>query len=173
MAKKKKGLTDKQKTFCDNYLLCMNASEAARQAGYSEKTACKIGSENLQKPDIQAYIKVRRDQTEEICQISKQKMLNSLETVRLRSLEPSIVRDMWGNPVMMEVELPRDKSEPDGPKKKETVRAVIVRDNPKAVISAVDQIAKYQGYHTPIKTEEVGETALSKLSKKMFGTVEV
>lgn len=45
-------LTHKQEMFCKEYLIDLNATQAAIRAGYSEKTAAKIGSENLQKPDI-------------------------------------------------------------------------------------------------------------------------
>lgn len=53
------GLTNKQHVFVDEYLICWNASEAARRAGYSEKTAYSIGSENLRKPEIRQIIKRR------------------------------------------------------------------------------------------------------------------
>ncbi len=46
----KQQLTQKQKRFIDEYLIDLNAARAARAAGYSEKTAEKIGSENLHKP---------------------------------------------------------------------------------------------------------------------------
>lgn len=52
-------LTNKQRVFVDEYLRCWNASEAARRAGYSERTAGAIGRENLQKPTIAAEINVR------------------------------------------------------------------------------------------------------------------
>jgi phage terminase small subunit len=55
-------LTPKQKAFSDYYIECGNASEAARRAGYSPETAEKIGSENLQKPEISAYIQERMAQ---------------------------------------------------------------------------------------------------------------
>lgn len=53
------GLTDKQRVFIVEYLTCWNASEAARRAGYSAKTAYSIGSENLRKPEIRAAIDAR------------------------------------------------------------------------------------------------------------------
>lgn len=56
-------LTPKQKAFADYYIECGNATKAAKRAGYSEKTAAKIGSENLQKLDISEYI-ARRTQTQ-------------------------------------------------------------------------------------------------------------
>ncbi|KHJ66595.1 terminase [Pantoea rodasii] len=45
-------LTEKQDMFCREYLFDLNASQAAIRAGYSPKTANRIGSENLSKPDI-------------------------------------------------------------------------------------------------------------------------
>lgn len=49
-------LTPKQKAFADYYIENPNASEAARRAGYSPKTAFRSGQENMQKPAIIAYI---------------------------------------------------------------------------------------------------------------------
>lgn len=51
----------RQKAFADYYIKLGNAAEAARQAGYSEKTADVIGRENLRKPTIAQYIKERMD----------------------------------------------------------------------------------------------------------------
>lgn len=51
-----KDMTKKQKRFCDEYLIDCNATQAAIRAGYSEKTAYSIGQENLNKPEIKAYI---------------------------------------------------------------------------------------------------------------------
>lgn len=55
-------LTKKQKRFCEEYIKTANASASAIAAGYSEKTAGAIGSENLKKPEISAYIKVRLEE---------------------------------------------------------------------------------------------------------------
>lgn len=46
----------RQKRFCDEYLIDCNAKQAAIRAGYSPKTAYSIGNENLNKPDLRAYI---------------------------------------------------------------------------------------------------------------------
>lgn len=50
------GLTRKQKKFCHEYLVDLNAAAAAERAGYSKKTARVIGCENLTKPHIAEYI---------------------------------------------------------------------------------------------------------------------
>lgn len=55
-------LTPKQKRFVTEYLRTLNASEAARRAGYSKKTAYSIGHENLSKPEIKAAIDSVLDQ---------------------------------------------------------------------------------------------------------------
>lgn len=63
-----KKLTPKQQAFVEEYLLDLNAAAAARRAGYSEKTADRIGHENRRKPEIaeaiQAALAARSQRTE-------------------------------------------------------------------------------------------------------------
>jgi phage terminase small subunit len=54
------GLTAKQQRFVEEYLVDLNGSAAARRAGYSERTANRMASENLSKPDLAAAIFERR-----------------------------------------------------------------------------------------------------------------
>jgi phage terminase small subunit len=49
-------LTAKQKRFVEEYLIDLNATQAAIRAGYSPNTAYSIGNENLNKPEIRARI---------------------------------------------------------------------------------------------------------------------
>lgn len=51
-----KRLTNKQKRFCEEYLIDLNGTQAAIRAGYSPDTAAVIASENLTKPNIRARI---------------------------------------------------------------------------------------------------------------------
>ena len=60
-----KKMTNKQKRFCDEYLIDLNATQAAIRAGYSKKTARAIGQENLTKPVIKEYIQERMKKKEE------------------------------------------------------------------------------------------------------------
>lgn len=46
----------RQQKFCDYYLQSCNATDAAKKAGYSERTAYSIGEENLKKPEIKKYL---------------------------------------------------------------------------------------------------------------------
>lgn len=49
-------MTKKQKRFCEEYLIDLNATQAAIRAGYSPDTAGAIGAENLTKPEIQRAV---------------------------------------------------------------------------------------------------------------------
>lgn len=57
-------MTPKQKKFCDEYIKSGNAKQSAIKAGYSPKTAYSIGNENLNKPELKAYIEKRLKQLE-------------------------------------------------------------------------------------------------------------
>ena len=59
-------LTDKQKAFVNHYLICLNATEAAKRAGYkgSYDTLRSIGSENLTKPNIREVLGKRMSKLE-------------------------------------------------------------------------------------------------------------
>ena len=53
----------KQTLFVEEYLKTFNATKAALAAGYSPKTACAIGWENLRKPEIAEVIKQRLNES--------------------------------------------------------------------------------------------------------------
>ena len=55
-------LTLRQQKFVDEYITLGNGAEAARNAGYSEKTAKQMATENLSKPYLVAAIDERRAQ---------------------------------------------------------------------------------------------------------------
>lgn len=57
--------TPKQKAFADEFLKCGNQTEAAKRAGYSEKTARQAGAENMKKPVVLEYIQKRQKQIED------------------------------------------------------------------------------------------------------------
>ena len=54
-------MTPRQQKFCDEYLISGNATDAAIKAGYSPKTAYSMGNENLNKPELKAYIETELD----------------------------------------------------------------------------------------------------------------
>ena len=56
------GLLPKQAKFVAEYLISGNATQAALAAGYSPKTAYKIGAENLKKPQIASLLEVKQSE---------------------------------------------------------------------------------------------------------------
>ena len=74
-------LTAKQRRFCDEYLIDLNATQAAIRAGYSEKNARNIASENLAKPNIKAYIDERMTEKESQLIATQDEVLKYLTSV--------------------------------------------------------------------------------------------
>lgn len=71
-------LTAKQDMFCREYLIDLNATQAAIRAGYSAKTANRTASENLSKPDIQTRIAELKAQRNDLVGINATYVLNRL-----------------------------------------------------------------------------------------------
>lgn len=92
-----KKLTDRQERFVVEYLACANGAEAARRAGYSERTARQMANENLSKPDIKSAITQKREQIMSETEDKVEWLINRLtseaiddgngEATRVRALE--------------------------------------------------------------------------------------
>ena len=87
-------LTAKQEMFCREYIIDLNATQAAIRAGYSEKTAKDIGCENLAKPNIAERIQTLFNERAEKAEISAEWVLNNLKSVAVRCMqeEPVMVK---------------------------------------------------------------------------------
>ena len=72
-------LTDKQQRFVEEYLIDLNATQAAIRAGYSENTAAVIGCENLAKPYIAEAISAAAAPLLERNEITKDQVLQGLK----------------------------------------------------------------------------------------------
>ena len=97
MTKKGEKLTIKQQTFVAEYLKTGNATEAARRAGYSEKTAAKIGFENLQKPEIQGAIREAKSKVMDEAIVDAAFVLNGLKQIAIAGMVQVPKRNMEGN----------------------------------------------------------------------------
>lgn len=85
-------MTAKQKRFCDEYLIDLNATQAAIRAGYSKKTAYSIGNENLMKPELKKYIEERMAEKESQLIADQDEVLKYLTSVmRGESLSEIVV----------------------------------------------------------------------------------
>lgn len=69
-------MTPKQKKFVLEYLIDLNATQAAIRAGYSKKTANRTASENLSKPDIQEAIQVAQAKTAKKLEITREMIVD-------------------------------------------------------------------------------------------------
>lgn len=77
-----KKLTPKQQRFVDEYLIDLNATQAAIRAGYSEKTAGAIGEQNLKKLEIQTVIQAALKSRQQRTELSQDEVLNDLRELR-------------------------------------------------------------------------------------------
>lgn len=84
-------MTEKQKLFCEEYLIDLNATQAALRAGYSEKTAYSIGNENLKKPEIQEYIQKRLKEKEDALIAKQDEVLKTLTRIMRREEQEAVV----------------------------------------------------------------------------------
>lgn len=97
-------LTEKMKRFCDEYLIDLNATQAAIRAGYSKRTARAIGQENLTKPDIDAYLKERMAEKEASLIADQDEILRYLTSV-LRGNEQDEVITASGRRAIKKVDV--------------------------------------------------------------------
>lgn len=107
-------LTAKQQRFCDEYLIDLNATQAAIRAGYSKKTANRIGTENLSKPVIKEYIENRMAEKEATLIANQDEVLKYLTSVlRGQSKSTEIVIEGLGDGSTKARKMEKEPSEKD------------------------------------------------------------
>lgn len=102
-------LTEKQKRFCDEYLIDLNATQAAIRAGYSAKNANNIASENLAKPNIQNYIRERMSEKESKLIADQDEILQYLTSVLRGEPMAAVMKDADAGAIVLS--LPPDVKE--------------------------------------------------------------
>jgi phage terminase small subunit len=68
-------LTPKQERFVFEYLIDLNATQAAIRAGYSSDTAGVIGCENLGKPNVQEALRLAKEERAKKLEITPERVL--------------------------------------------------------------------------------------------------
>jgi len=86
-------LTDKQAMFVKEYIVDLNATQAAIRAGYSEKTARQIASEHLSKPNIQDSIQAEMDARSERTEITQDMVLKELALIGFMDIRKAFDKD--------------------------------------------------------------------------------
>lgn len=84
-------LTEKQKMFCEEYLIDLNGTQAAIRAGYSKKNAKSQANENLNKPYISDYIAARLAEKEDALIAKQDEVLKYLTAVMRGESASSVV----------------------------------------------------------------------------------
>lgn len=103
-------MTPKQQLFCDEYLIDLNATQAAIRAGYSEKNARVIAAQNLSKLNIQEYISERMAQKEDNLIAKQDEVLKYFTSVmRGESRSSVLARTVEGSEEV--IEKPPDEKE--------------------------------------------------------------
>lgn len=80
-------MTDKQILFCKEYIVDLNATYAARRAGYAEENAKQIGYELLNKDEIAEYIQSLITERYKRCQISADDVIYELKNVGTSNIQ--------------------------------------------------------------------------------------
>lgn len=145
-------LTDKQQRFVDEYLIDLNATQAAIRAGYSEKTAQQMGSENLSKPVIQEAIEKAQAERSERTKVTQDYVIKTIVETIERCSQAKQVYDKSGGPVMTET--------PDGD------LAPAYRYDATNVLKGAEMLGKHLGMFTD-KVEVSGGLAIETISDLM------
>ena len=90
-------LNDKQKQFCEEYIIDLNGTQAAIRAGYSKKTARAIANELLTKLDIREYICELKNKRSERVKYSQDELMRDILEVKNRCMQANPVLDKEGN----------------------------------------------------------------------------
>ena len=86
-------LEDKQERFCQEYIIDLNATQAAIRAGYSPKTARQIASQNLSKLNIQERISELKKDARERNDLTLDKLIQELSKIAFFKLSDVIGED--------------------------------------------------------------------------------
>ncbi|WP_082017872.1 terminase small subunit [Leisingera sp. ANG-Vp] len=101
-------LTAKQERFVAEYLIDLNATQAAIRAGYSAKTAHSVGHENLRKPEIAKAIQEAQAKRSEKTGITQERVLQELARIGFADIRKVVA---WGrSPIDAEAE----EADPNG-----------------------------------------------------------
>lgn len=87
-------LNEKQRRFVDEYLIDLNATQAATRAGYSAKTAGSQAFDLLKKPEIQEYMEERRADITRRTEITQDRVLSELAKIGFSDIRKAV---NWGS----------------------------------------------------------------------------
>jgi len=148
-------LTAKEERFCYEYCIDFNATKAAIRAGYSEKSAKSIGSENLTKPDIRKKIKEMQDNLAETAGISALRIIKEHEKIAF--LNSGKLRDTWMTLTEYDLLTDDEKSCIQEVSTKMGMFGESVKVKFYSKIDSLKELADIFGIKAPAKTELTGK----------------
>ena len=108
-------MTVKQKRFCDEYLICLNATQAAIKAGYSEKFAGQNADKILKNTNVKEYIEKRLKEKEDELVADQDEVMRYLSAVMRRQKTEHVV-------VTLKTEETKYVKDEDGTMRKQTIK---------------------------------------------------
>lgn len=103
-------LTPRQARFVEEYLVDLNATQAAIRAGYSAKTARSVGHENLTKPDIAAAVSDGRKRLSEATAVTAERVIGELAKIGFANMADYMRATPDGDPYLDFGQLTRDQA---------------------------------------------------------------
>jgi phage terminase small subunit len=147
------GLTRRQEVFVQNYLVSLNATEAAKLSGYSPKTAKAIGSTLLTNVNVAAALKRERERLARKFEVTIERVLSELARIAFSDMRDFMKPGPDGSPVLDFSALTPDQSAvlqevtveefKDGRSDQRQVRRTKFRKEPK--IAALELLGKHLG----------------------------
>jgi phage terminase small subunit len=163
-------LNDRQEKFCYEYCMDFNGTQAAIRAGYSQKTAGVIATENLKKPNIQARIKKMQDNLAETAGLSRLRVLNEHMKMAFSSIAhlhntwiqrkdfEELTEDQKACIAEIDTKIRTEYEYNPESEEREPVRVEYVRVKLYDKQKALDSISKMLGFDAPTKIAvEVGQ----------------
>ena len=158
MAEADDKLTEQQKKFCNEFLINLNATQAAIRAGYSEKSARSIASENLTKPNIQNYLQQLQEGIQKRNQISQDEILQDLIEIKNRCMQ--------NVPVMY-----YDKEDKEWKQEGADCGEPVYKFDSQGATKALDLIAKHTGFYKEDNEQKTNVNAIFNVCKSDFEEV--
>lgn len=111
-------LTEKEFRFAEHYLCSFNASEAAKEAGYSHHSARQQGYQNLTKPYIKEYLRHRASPHLKSLEVTQERIIKELATIAFSNVGDLLNSD-WSLKNMEEI----------SSEKSSAIKAIHVQEN--------------------------------------------
>lgn len=148
-------MTPKQEAFVREYLIDLNATQAAIRAGYSEATAYSQGQRMLKNVEVAAEIQKAMDERSKRTEITSDYVLTTIHDTIERCRQAKPVIDRKGEPVLVET--------PNG-----ALAQAFVFDSG-AVLKGAELLGKHLKLFTD-KTEHSGEMTVNRVVREFVNT---